>query len=119
MEGWGSAFPARHRKASSEAEPLQPEGTSLEVIPHHVSQSGVSVERVANLGVGGGGEVGVSIFLISSTAIHRHSISQHFFGWWTMHRARKGPLGLSYPVPGGGRTESCAGCVEGGKRGWC
>lgn len=30
-EGWGSAFPARRRKASSEAEPLQPEGTSLEV----------------------------------------------------------------------------------------
>nr|PNR32536.1 hypothetical protein PHYPA_024478 [Physcomitrium patens] len=34
-----------------------------------------------------------------------------------MHRARKGPLGLSYPVPGGGRTESCAGCVKGGKGG--
>lgn len=78
---------------------------------------GLSVERVANLGVGGGGEVGVSIFLISSTAIHRHSISQHFFGWWTMHRARKGPLGFHIQFQEVGAQSLVRGVLKGGKGG--
>lgn len=105
MRGGVRHLPARHRKASSEAEPLQPEGTSLEVIPHHVSRSGVSVERVANLGVGGGRwDV-----IFSSHPQHAASISQHFFGWWTMHRARKG-LGLHIQFQGRAHRVLCGVC---------
>nr|PNR26533.1 hypothetical protein PHYPA_030013 [Physcomitrium patens] len=74
MEGWGSAFPARHRKASSEAEPLQPEGTSLEVIPHHVSQPGVVRRAGRELGGRrGGGGWGVHLPYL----VHCHSQAQH------------------------------------------
>lgn len=66
-EGWSLIFSIRYQKASSEAEPLQLSlGTSLEVIPHHVSWLGVSIEQVVNLGVEGR-EIGMSIFLISFT----------------------------------------------------
>lgn len=50
-ERWDLTFPIRYRKASSEAEPLQLGlGTSLEVILHHISWPGVSIEGVIKLG---------------------------------------------------------------------
>nr|PNR35990.1 hypothetical protein PHYPA_021840 [Physcomitrium patens] len=57
------------------------------------------------------GEMGCHLLISSSM---QPAFSQHFFGWWTMHRARKG-LGLHIQFQGRGNAQSCAGCVEGGK----
>lgn len=50
----------------------------------------------------GVGDWGVHLPYLVHCAIHSHSISQHFFGWWTMHKARKGPLGFHIQFQEGG-----------------